>query len=388
MFLGQMLNDKKFIVKIDEWRGSVASSISDIYDGLPNGMPTKLKRYIFSISHYVEKIAKLDGDAFIEADQYQQAVSHIFQRAKELELALLSVEVNADAVKLFHNLINRVRRHPMYASESPRNSNDEERMFLLKKNLVGMEDSARTRKLEANVKHIEIENNRNRQILWACKRQMEDLQKNLDSYGDRLNEVLDGARKQTLNIIEDLEKKREEINGLVGIVSGTAVAGNFAQSADAEKFWANVTRAGSVLLMIIVACIIGYSLYETGKPHFDWQTALFRLIFSLALSVPAAYLARESTKHRHQQYVYLRTSLDLQSINPYLASLPEEDQHKLKTEVANRIFGGKDSAQIQSDSYPINVHEIIMALVSKIEIQKINPIKNTEEVGKKPEHAR
>ena len=60
-----------------------------------------------------------------------------------------------------------------------------------------------------------------------------------------------------------------------------------------------------------------------------------------------------------------QTSLDLKAINPYIASLPEEEQHKIKSEIAQRIFAPKDFQSISNESYPINSQEVIMALISK-----------------------
>lgn len=88
------------------------------------------------------------------------------------------------------------------------------------------------------------------------------------------------------------------------------------------------------------------------------------------LSIPAAYLARESAKHREKQYAHQQTSLDLKAIAPYIASLPQEEQHKIKIEIAGRIFAAKDFNKVDTDSYPININEIIMEIIKKLDIKK------------------
>lgn len=117
--------------------------------------------------------------------------------------------------------------------------------------------------------------------------------------------------------------------------------------------------------MTVIAIIIGQSLLSTGDPDFNLKTAILRLVFSAALSIPAAYLSRESTRHRNKQYEFQQMSLELQAITPYIASLPDEEQHKLKAEMATRLFGSKGQIN-NSESYPINIQEILTKIIEKI----------------------
>lgn len=167
--------------------------------------------------------------------------------------------------------------------------------------------------------------------------------------------------------IGDLEDKKKQAETLVGSIAGRVVAGDYAENAEAEKRYADLLRVGSLGCMAIIVGILLYSFYETIHPSFKWENTLFRLVLSLFLSVPAAYMARESGKHRAQQYSHQQTSLDLKAITPYLASLPEDEQHRLKAEFANRLFSPRDFSSVGNDAYPINAQEIIMALVGKVE---------------------
>lgn len=184
-----------------------------------------------------------------------------------------------------------------------------------------------------------------------------------------MNGTLEECTGKADAILVELLAKQKEINDLVGLLAGETISGSYAKSASVEKKSADVMRNSSVALMLTIVLIIGYSLFETAKPHFEWETALARLLFSLTLSIPAAYLARESSKHRTQQYTYLRVSLDLQAMPPYLAPLPSEEQNRLRGGFADRIFGAKDSSSA-GDSYPLNLQELIMAIINKAEISK------------------
>jgi len=164
----------------------------------------------------------------------------------------------------------------------------------------------------------------------------------------------------------EFELKNGEINNILGKLSGRAIAGDYERSAAGEQRIADYLRAGSLFFMAVIACALIYTFFETTNTEFNWQKSIFRISLTFLLSVPAAYLARESAKHREQQYNHLQTSLDLKAIPPFLATLPEEEQNRFKLEIANRIFGTRET-KAAIDSYPINTQEIIMALITKVE---------------------
>lgn len=125
----------------------------------------------------------------------------------------------------------------------------------------------------------------------------------------------------------------------------------------------------SLFCMVVIACVVGYSLYETTTDAFKWETSLFRLIFSVLLSVPAAYLARESAKHRQQQHSHHETSLNLKAIGPYIASLPENEQNLIKSDIAKKMFTPKIQAIQNTDYYPINTQELFLKLFDKMDFK-------------------
>lgn len=165
--------------------------------------------------------------------------------------------------------------------------------------------------------------------------------------------------------LKAINDKNDQLDTLLGNAAGRVIVAEYADSADQEKIAADWLRWGSLICMVLIVSIAGYSFIESMHQSFDLSNSLLRLALVFLLSVPAAYLARESTKHRQQQYTHLQTSLDLKAINPYIASLPDEEQHRIKVEIAQRIFAPKDFQSISNESYPINSQEVIMALISK-----------------------
>lgn len=172
------------------------------------------------------------------------------------------------------------------------------------------------------------------------------------------------------NSLKYLDDKRKEVDDVVGVIAAKSVAGSYENSASEERSSANWLRGFAILFMVVIVGVIGYTLIESVKPEFSIEVAALRISFALILSIPAAYLARESAKHRQQQYTHLQTSLDLKAITPYIASLPSDTQNRLKEEMASRIFSQKNFDHITKETYPINTHEIVMALIEKFDAKE------------------
>ena len=194
-----------------------------------------------------------------------------------------------------------------------------------------------------------------------------DLEKDIDNIKKDLEDELVKTRSSYDDVMKEIDFKRNQIDEMLGHASGKVIAGDYEKSASEEKKAADNFRYASLGCMAIGISFLGASLVATLQDDFDWKKSIFRMILAFLISVPAAYLARESAKHRQQQYQHLQTSLDLKAITPYMASLPSDEQHKLKVSIAARIFSAKDFSYVGKDPYPLNTQEIIMALISRIE---------------------
>lgn len=342
-------------------------ALHDIFEEAATNIPNRVKKYVFSIQSHTNKLRKILIDESSTQEQLDQELSIIAQRASELEVEMIKSSLDDTAVSQLNRLLQLIRGSglPVISALHSKDSHLSTPTTLAwQKTLKEVEAAISKARLE--VSEITSKQTQLRRNQLSEAKRAETTADTLAKLAERIDEAMDGAKATVDAVVVDLRKKQEEVNTLVGLISGTSVAGSYGKSADTERFWANATRNGSVFLMLAIALIVGYSLLETGTPHFEWQTSLYRLIFSMALSVPAAYLARESTKHRSQQYNYMRMSLDLQSITPYLASLPEPEQHRLKAEMASRLFGGKEATGPQQASYPLNIQDLMMALIARV----------------------
>lgn len=169
--------------------------------------------------------------------------------------------------------------------------------------------------------------------------------------------------------LAELEEKKEQMDEVLGQTANRVMAQDYDHSAADEKKAANWLRIGSISCMAIIIYIVCYSFYDSTHSGFSWESSIFRTVLVFILSIPAAYLSRESTKHREQQYNYHHTALDLKAITPYIASLPEADQNRIKISIAERIFASRQTNVPKQDSFPLNTQELMMELIKKVDLR-------------------
>ena len=211
---------------------------------------------------------------------------------------------------------------------------------------------------------------RHKKLLSENQSKIDGLEGKIDSFSGIIEKKINEADQFYNEGVASLTQKKEEVDKLLGLISGKSIAGNFEQSAVDEKKMADFLRYASISCMLLIIIIIGYSFYESTTTAFKWENSIFRIVLTFLLSVPSAYLAKESAKHREQHYNHLQTALDLKAINPYIASLPIEEQHKIKADIAEKIFATKDFSNVSKEPYPLNTNDLLMELIKKLDFKQ------------------
>lgn len=227
-------------------------------------------------------------------------------------------------------------------------------------------------KLKAIMEEQERHNSRHQKLLAGNQSRINDLEVALGGLQENVAREVKAANDLYEAAKIELKEQRSEVARLIGVVTGEAVAGSFEESAKGERQLADIMRWASIGCMAVAILFIAASLWSSLAREFDWQASIFRGLMAFLLTVPSAYLARESAKHRNLHNKHLQTSLELRAINPYLASLPIEEQHRIKSDVAARLFGGGEAGGGGVDSYPINAQEIIMEILKKVDFKGKN----------------
>lgn len=158
--------------------------------------------------------------------------------------------------------------------------------------------------------------------------------------------------------LTEIDKKRSDAVDLVQVIGNVGVTGNYKMEANAERRSANIFRWIALGAMALIVVGIGATLWAALKADATWQQVLLRLGITIALSIPAAYAARESERHRQLERRYRRLELELSSIDAYLVKIPEETRNTLKVKLAERFFGQNES-EMKAESADKTVSSVL-----------------------------
>lgn len=185
--------------------------------------------------------------------------------------------------------------------------------------------------------------------------------------------LLESTKNKSEQLISYLEERKKQASDLLKIISNITVTGNYNKYAGMQRFNANILRAIAIGFMVILVAGAIWIIFTINPKDFDWKVTLIRLLATSILSVPAAYAARESSKHRKLEYKYRQMELELASLDPFMESLPDDNKITLKHEMVERMFGREDDSiknDDKDDSVPASslidlIRDALKALGSK-----------------------
>lgn len=147
----------------------------------------------------------------------------------------------------------------------------------------------------------------------------------------------------TYDLVKKLEEKLEEAKKIVGVVSDKAVTGNYQNVANDNKTKADIFRWIAISLMLLLSILLIYTIWDISGNTFDWTKSLVRILAAAALSYPATYAARESSKHRKLENLNRKAELELAAINPFIELLPEQKKQEIKEKLVEKYFGNNQN---------------------------------------------
>ncbi|WP_370258275.1 hypothetical protein [Marinobacter nauticus] len=230
-------------------------------------------------------------------------------------------------------------------------------------------------KLEINslLSKINAAQNQSQQATADINNRINDLRKDLSSVSTSaekmesdLREAFDRADRIFDEKLANLKEKEEQASELLEIISRDTISGSFQNAAAEERAMANTLRAMSLVCMGIMAFVMFITLWQSTTEPLATGSLVLRLAFVTIVSIPAAYLARESSRHRELEHSQHRIALELKSVDPYLATMPDEMKNKIKETLAYKIFSGPNEMERNENKTPISSHELMEKILEKL----------------------
>ena len=144
------------------------------------------------------------------------------------------------------------------------------------------------------------------------------------------------------SLLDHLSDSKSRAEGLVHVIANTGMVGGYQRVANEERLAARLWEGLAVISMAGLVGFAVYAFFGTLNDDFKWGVFLARAFVAITFGILAGYAARQAEKHHQVERRNRRVELELASIGPFLAELPEEERNDVKKRLAARLFGNTD----------------------------------------------
>jgi hypothetical protein len=143
-------------------------------------------------------------------------------------------------------------------------------------------------------------------------------------------------------ILKDVEKRRGEVEKLVGVIGSLGVTSGYQKTADSARKSMWLWQGVAVIAMGAVIFFAFKAFLPTLQGAFSWETFAARVFLTITVGVLAAYAASQADRFFKIEKYNRKMALELAAIDPFIALLPPEEQQKFKLEIGRRSFAQED----------------------------------------------
>ena len=165
-------------------------------------------------------------------------------------------------------------------------------------------------------------------------------------FKSEIDELKESIDTDTSGIIKELNTKLAEAKKIVNVIGNVGVTGNYQLIANEHKETANRWRWITILFMAAFSGLLIWTIVDLSNDGFDWLKSLIRIVAAAALSYPATYAARESSRHRKLETINRTAELELASLSPFIELLPTEKQQAIREKLVEKYFGNGNTDNI------------------------------------------
>lgn len=218
--------------------------------------------------------------------------------------------------------------------------------------------TSRERALEAKINSLQIE----------ASQISKNLEKQNVQISESINNVLHSSESAGKKVLDDyakvtdsLKEQDDLIKDLQRFLSSRVLQGAHSDTALARFESAKVAMTWAYVLIGLTVYILIFSLAQIFYDPVNYPFLIGRFFTVLFLTLPITLLIRDASRFRATGNRYWQTALDLQTLDPYISNLTQEDQAKIKVMLAPQMFFAYESSP-NSDGYSIYLQDSITKL--------------------------
>ncbi|MBT9540141.1 hypothetical protein [Thiobacillus sp.] len=184
------------------------------------------------------------------------------------------------------------------------------------------------------------------------------------------SEIASQLRTDGNTVITELKGQKAHAEKLIGIITDTGMAYGYQKTANEERSRAALWKfvaAGSMVVWIVIGVIFFYFTYDKDL---TWPTVIRQMLISTPFILLAGFAALQVSRHQKNERGLRQSELELASIDPFLATLTDDERNTVKREFATRHFGHRE-ADTEHDAADPKIAENLLAMAKALqEIQQ------------------
>lgn len=184
-------------------------------------------------------------------------------------------------------------------------------------------------------------------------------QERLTDFSDSFDASHESYLERSDEVLTSLNTRKAEAERIVQVVGNIGVTGNYQiiakKESDEANFWRWATVAVFGFGIAIAASTFVKYWDETINQENVWSIFI-RLLYAIAITAPAWYTAKESARHRTNADRARQTELELASLGPFIALMPNDKQIEIREKLTPSYFGKE--VKEHSQNSPIDLEKV------------------------------
>jgi hypothetical protein len=179
-------------------------------------------------------------------------------------------------------------------------------------------------------------------------------------------EMVSQLKSKGVAIIDELQAQKTHAEKLIGIITDTGMAYGYQKTANEENTRAALWKfiaAGSMVVWIVIGVVFFYFTYDKDL---TWPTVIRQMLISTPFILLASFAALQVSSHQKNERGLRQAELELASIDPFLATLPDNERNDVKREFATRYFGHRET-DINLNETNSKITEGMLAIVKTLQ---------------------
>lgn len=252
-----------------------------------------------------ERIQESFTEILLDAKQAADAsVDNISKRSKELETTIAKLQEQAGG--LAAEIQSSKERTDSLIAEYQKQFSDNE--------------NARSKRFEFQIAEI--------------NKEAEEHKAELDQHATTARDDLEQKSKV---LLEAMQARDKQTKNLARAMGATGVSTTFQATANKNQLAADILRMLAIALLVGMVAIIIIALWNA--PEANFETTLIRFLAAILISIPATYLARESSHQRAEAVRSRRIEIELAALGPFIEPLDGNAKAELRKQLVETYFG-------------------------------------------------